>query len=120
MPPMPARRALALGRILVVPSRRESLPYVVLEAAAAGKPLIAVSVGGIPEIYGALARRWFHPTMPAALAKAIARSLDDPAAAADIARQLRERVAGEFSVNGMVAEVLEAYQSALAKPLSGF
>ena len=51
---MPAREALALGRVMVVPSRAESLPYVVLEAAAAGKPLITTKVGGIPEIYGPL------------------------------------------------------------------
>ena len=54
MPAMPAREAQALGRIMVVPSRAESLPYVVLEAAAAGKPLITTKVGGIPEIYGPL------------------------------------------------------------------
>ena len=54
MPAMPARQAIALGRIMVVPSRAESLPYVVLEAAAAGMPLIATGVGGIPEIYGPL------------------------------------------------------------------
>ena len=34
------------------PRRAESLPYVVLEAAAAGMPLITTKVGGIPEIYG--------------------------------------------------------------------
>jgi glycosyltransferase involved in cell wall biosynthesis len=52
---MPARAALALGQIVVIPSRAESLPYVVLEAAAAGKPLITTLVGGISEIYGPLA-----------------------------------------------------------------
>ena len=36
MPAMPARKRKALGRIMVVPSRAESLPYVVLEAAASG------------------------------------------------------------------------------------
>ena len=47
---MPAREAFRLGRTLVVPSRAESLPYIVLEAAAAGLPLLASDVGGIPEI----------------------------------------------------------------------
>ena len=37
----PAREAFAMGRMLVIPSRAESLPYVVLEAAAAGVPIIA-------------------------------------------------------------------------------
>ena len=36
MAAMPARKAMALGRIMVIPSRAESLPYVVLETAAAG------------------------------------------------------------------------------------
>ena len=49
---MPVREAFKLGRILVVPSRAESLPYVVLEAAGARVPLISTDVGGIPEIFG--------------------------------------------------------------------
>ena len=49
---MPARSAFALGRTLVVPSRAESLPYVVLEAAGAQIPMIATKVGGIGEIFG--------------------------------------------------------------------
>jgi glycosyltransferase involved in cell wall biosynthesis len=47
---MPMRQALSKGRILVVPSRNESYPYVVLEAAAAGRVVLASEVGGIPEI----------------------------------------------------------------------
>ena len=54
--PMPARQAFRLGRTLVVPSRAESMPYVVLEAAAARMPMIATNVGGIPEIFGPLSR----------------------------------------------------------------
>jgi glycosyltransferase involved in cell wall biosynthesis len=47
---MPARAAFAKGRVLVIPSRAESFPYIVIEAIAAGMPLIVTSVGGIPEI----------------------------------------------------------------------
>jgi glycosyltransferase involved in cell wall biosynthesis len=64
----PAREAFALGRMLVIPSRAESLPYVVLEAAAAGVPIIATAVGGVPEIFGpqadALIRRRTLPRSP--------------------------------------------------------
>lgn len=52
LPPMKARDAFRLAKIVVVPSRAEALPYIVLEALAAGKALIASRVGGIPEILG--------------------------------------------------------------------
>ena len=48
----PAHEAFAMGHMLVIPSRAESLPYVVLEAVAAGLPIISTRVGGIPEIFG--------------------------------------------------------------------
>ena len=112
-PAMPGYQALSLGRIMVVPSRSESLPYVVLEAAAGGKPLITTRVGGVPEIYGPLSDRLVPPRDPAALAGAIACALDDPAGAAKTARELRERVAAAFSVKTMVDGVLAGYQGAL-------
>lgn len=111
---MPGRLAQPLGRIMVVPSRAESLPYVVLEAAAAGKPLITTQVGGIPEIFGPLSDRLVPPDDAGALAAAIARILDDPAAAEADAKALRERVAASFSVDSMVEGVLAAYREALA------
>jgi glycosyltransferase involved in cell wall biosynthesis len=112
-PAMPGREALSLGRIMVVPSRSESLPYVVLETAAAGKPLIATRVGGVPEIYGPLADRLVPPRDAAALAHAIAETLDDPRTAANTAAKLRERVAASFSVQSMVDGVLAGYRDAL-------
>jgi len=115
LPAMPMRQALARGRLMVVPSHLESMPYVVLEAAAAGRPLVATRVGGIPEIFGALAHRLVPPGDPAALAQAIRHALADPAACAADARILRARVAAEFSVGSMVEGVLEGYAQALER-----
>ncbi len=112
-PAMPARQAMTLGRIMVAPSRFESLPYVVLEAAAAGKPLITTQVGGIPEIYGPLSNSLVPPSDPAALARAIAQALDRPDAMAEITQKLRERVQPSFSVETMVDGVLGGYRAAL-------
>jgi len=113
MPAMPAREAQALGWVMVAPSRAESLPYVVLEAAASGKPLITTKVGGIPEIYGPLSGHLVPPVDALALARAIAAALDHPDDAADIAQKLRARVATSFSVDSMVDGVLSAYGTAL-------
>jgi len=109
---MPTRDALALGRLVVVPSRAESLPYVVLEAAAAGRPLVATDVGGIPEIFGPMADRLIPAGDPAALARALARRIDDPAAAERDARSLRARIAGGFTAEAMVDAVIGAYHRA--------
>ena len=114
-PAMPAREAQALGRIMVIPSRAESLPYVVLEAAAAGLPLITTKVGGIPEIYGTLTDTLVPAEDVGALAHTIARTLDHPDATADLAKSVQERVASSFSVDTMVDGVLSAYETALAR-----
>ena len=114
-PAMPARVALTLGRIMVVPSRAESLPYVVLETAAGGKPLITTKVGGIPEIYGPLSNTLVPPVDAAALAQAIVQALDHPDATAEIARKLCTQVGEAFSVDTMVDGVLSAYQTAIEK-----
>ncbi len=58
---MPARDALAMGRVFVLPSLFESLPYVVIEAAAAGLDIVATRVGGIAEAMGPAADRLVPP-----------------------------------------------------------
>ena len=110
---MPGYEALTLGRIMVVPSRAELLPYVVLEAAAGGKPLITTNVGGIPEIYGALSNTLVPPLDSAALAQAISSAIDHPDVMADITQKLRQQVQASFSVETMVEGVLVAYRTAL-------
>ena len=110
--PMPTRQALAQGRIVVLPSRAESLPYVVLEAAAAGRPLVATCVGGVPEVFGPFADRLVAPDDVAALARAMVEAVDGDAAATSQA--LRQRIEEAFSVDAMVEAVLNAYQQAQA------
>jgi glycosyltransferase involved in cell wall biosynthesis len=112
---MPAREAFGRGRLLIVPSRAESLPYIVLEAAAAGLPMLATNVGGIPEIFGPHGRRLLPPGDAARLAEAIRAALADPAAAQASAQALRERVRTDFSAEAMVQGVLAAYREALER-----
>src|SRR5262245_28337353 len=111
----PARSAFALGQLLLVPSRAESLPYIVLEAAAAGIPLIATRVGGIPEIFGPDAAALVAPGDPAALADAIAAASQNSTAMSDATRRLQARVRAGFSVDAMVQAVLAGYADALAR-----
>ncbi|MCJ2013948.1 glycosyltransferase family 4 protein [Methylobacterium sp. J-076] len=113
-PAQPIRSVLARGKILVVPSFAESLPYVVLEAAAAAQPLVATDVGGMPEIFGAAADRLVPARDVGALAAAVAAVLDEaPQAREARFRALSESVRLRFSLERMGAEVLSGYAAAL-------
>jgi glycosyltransferase involved in cell wall biosynthesis len=114
LPAMPGRQALSKGRIMVVPSRAESLPYVVLEAAAAGVPLVVTNVGGISEIYGPQSNALIPADNAGALAAAISRALDGGGDATAFAARLRKRVSQHFSIEAMVDGVLAAYDAGLA------
>jgi glycosyltransferase involved in cell wall biosynthesis len=109
-----ARYGFSKGSLLVVPSRGDSMPYVVIEAAAAGIPMVAANVGGIPEIFGPYIDALFAPGIAAAMADAIEIALDDPAAALARAKELRERIFLHFSRKAMVEGVLAGYRDAFA------
>ncbi len=110
----PARQAFSLGRLLIVPSRAESLPYIVLEAAAAGVPMIATQVGGIPEIFGPDAGALVAPGDPAALAQAISQAMQDRGARHSASLRLKTRLRALFSADAMTDAILAAYREALA------
>ncbi len=110
-----ARHGFSKGRLLVVPSRGDSMPYVVIEAAAAGVPMIAANVGGIPEIFDQHTGALFAPGAVTALADAIAAALDDPAAATARAKSLRERILKHFSQTAMVEGVMAGYRETFAR-----
>ena len=109
-----ARYGFSKGDLLVVPSRGDSMPYVVIEAAAAGIPMVAARVGGIPEIFGTLDEALFAPNIVGAMADAIEAALDDPEAALERAKSLRERIFLHFSQKAMVEGVLAGYRDAFA------
>ena len=110
----PARAGFALGNLLVVPSLAESLPYIVLEAAAAAVPFIATRVGGVPEILGLYSAELVAPNDPAALARAIAQALREPAAKRLAGARIQARVREAFSIDAMTEAVLAAYADARA------
>jgi len=115
-PPAPIRKALARTHIMVTPSRAESLPYVILEAAAAAQPLVSTDVGGISEILGPRHRgRLIKADDPTILADAVGAMLATPeparrAQAMDLAAYVREN----FRLDSMIDGVIAAYREALA------
>ena len=110
--PMPVREAFALARTVVVPSRAESMPYVVLETLAAGRPLIATNVGGIPEIYEGRTETLIEPNRLDALLAAMRADLRGDRVAPD-PQTMREDVLGRFSRDAMARAVMGAYRRTL-------
>jgi glycosyltransferase involved in cell wall biosynthesis len=111
--PKPTREAFAMTHGLVVPSRAESMPYVVLEAIAAGLPIVATRVGGVPEIFGPRADELVPPGDAAALAAAIDRMLADPEQAARDAEARREWLLPRFHIDVMQEQVEKLYRMIL-------
>lgn len=106
-PAMPAREAFGLARIVVVPSRAEAFPYIVIEALAAGRPVVASAVGGIPEVFGAGSPALVAPNVDI-LAERLASSLMNLSgfqASMPNRANLRQR----FSVNTMAARITAGY-----------
>jgi len=86
----------------VLPSHTEGLPRVVLEAQATGIPVIATSVGGVPEVVeNRMTGLLCDPRSPESLSAAINVLIDDPSIRTDLARVGRDRVAESYSWSQM-------------------
>lgn len=112
-PPMPARQAFALAELIVVPSRAEAMPYIVLEALAAGMPMIATAVGGIPEIFGEGSPALIRPDASQLAAK-MGAALSDFDGYRKLMPQADELKA-RFGADVMAADIEKAYFAALNK-----
>ncbi len=108
----PARSVFQQGRCAVVPSLAESLPYVVMEAAAAQLPVIATQVGGIGEIFGPTADSLIQPNSAQHLASSMKRVLADPDAAKAEMRARLAHVSAQFSVERMGGAIEDLYHRA--------
>ena len=107
-PAMPIAKALQLGVIVVVPSRAESMPYVVLETLAAGRPLIATNVGGIHEIFGQHRDSLVPPGDVEALAQRMALAILRPQEIIDSLPKKTE-LKDRFSVETMADCMIDFY-----------
>ena len=110
----PARQMLGRGRYVVVPSLAESLPYVILEAASAGRPVIATDVGGINEIFGPTTSKLVPSADAGALRQAMQAYMDDPAVAQQDMQLRLEFVRSRFSVDHMTDQIEALYRQVLA------
>jgi glycosyltransferase involved in cell wall biosynthesis len=100
--------------VFVLPSRTEGLGTSVLDAMAAGTPVVATRAGGIPEmVEDAVSGLLVPPDDPEALAGALRRVLNDAALRAGLIRGAAGRL-GEFTADRMVEGTLAVYHSVLS------
>ena len=111
--PMPARDAFGKGHIMVVPSRAESMPYIILEALAAARPVIATKVGGIPEIYGEYSGVLVEPDSLEHLSKSMA-GVAQGTIRLPPSDKMVERIFSNFSARVMASDVMDAYEATLS------
>jgi glycosyltransferase involved in cell wall biosynthesis len=105
---------LAEAACFLLTSDYEGFPYTVLEAMAAGVPVVSTRVGGVPEqVADGETGLLFEPSDPGAAAAAIEQLLADPERARTLGEAGRERVRREFARERMVEETAALYDSVL-------
>jgi glycosyltransferase involved in cell wall biosynthesis len=104
---------LAASDALALVSEREGLPRSVLEAMAAGRPIIGTPTRGITDAVGDDAG-WIVPATAAALASAIEAAATNPAERSRRGAAARARAVREFSLDAVIADYEELYREAIA------
>jgi glycosyltransferase involved in cell wall biosynthesis len=87
-----AARLLSAFDVVVLSSRTEGTPIVLLEAMWSGVPIVTTAVGGVPDVVSPSEALLVPPGHPAALAEAILKVRDDPATAAERVAAARRRL----------------------------
>ena len=114
VPPAEAQRLLARAAVVVLPSHREGLPMVLLEAMAHGRAVVATPVGGIPSLVEDGVTGLLVPTGDARLLReAITKLLGNPALRRKLGRAARAKVEEVAGWERVTEATLDAYRSAL-------
>ncbi len=102
---------MSVADLIVLPSRREGLPYVALEALALGRPLVATAVGGLPELLrDGIEGRLIAAGNVDALTSALHLAFEDPAQASGWGRRGRDRVEALFHARDMARATAKLYR----------
>jgi glycosyltransferase involved in cell wall biosynthesis len=111
---VPSAVALAQLRVLVIASYAENAPMALLEAMAAGVPVVTTTVGGIPEIADAGVAQLVAPGDPEAIAAAVQRLLGDAVLREAQTRAARARVEERYTAAANAAAIHDLYERLLA------
>ena len=107
----------AIADALALPSHSEGSPNVLLEAMAAGLPVVATSVGGVPEIATSGKNALLVPPRDReAFADALHQVLINPELAEELSSNARAHVADNFSPAGHAQSLIRIYQEVLSEP----
>ena len=104
-----AGRYMAAFDLLLLSSRTEGTPMVLLEAMGASVPVVATAVGGIPDVLAGDTGLLVRAEDPDALAASMAEVLDDPVAASNRSELAAARTREEFSFERFIARHEELY-----------
>jgi glycosyltransferase involved in cell wall biosynthesis len=106
-----AKSILPGADIVLVPSRTENLPFAVLEPGLYGLPIIATSVGGIPEIIKDMRNGILvHPRNPKEIAEAIIYMLHHKERTKEFGIEIKNTVTNFFSFEKMLSETIDIYR----------
>jgi glycosyltransferase involved in cell wall biosynthesis len=109
-------RLLATSDLVVLTSRWEGMPNILLEAMAAARPVVTTEVQGARELLGSNAQWQITPAADAdAFVEAVVRIANDAELAARLGGQNRRRAANDFSIERMIAAYVALYESMLGK-----
>jgi len=106
---------LGLSELLVLPSSREGLPIVLLEALAASLPVVVTPVGGIPEVVEDGKTGFFVTQEPASIASALRRILESPESSRAMGANARRLIEERYDIRSVARRYENLYRSLLAK-----